>query len=178
MDNGVSPLFSACQRENESIVQPLLLNGANLNLCRNDGTSCLHEACKNGYYGIVKLLLKSWATVNLCDKNEASPLALACKEGHESVVQFLLDNCANVNLCLAGGVSSFLLTRENGNDNTVSCYSVMERMPICVCKTVQWSLFLVACWWNEHMIHKVYHTSVIVLLNKGIIMVFFSSHEP
>lgn len=84
MDNGVSPLFSACQRENESIVQPLLLNGANLNLCRNDGTSCLHEACKNGYYGIVKLLLKSWATVNLCDKNEASPLALACKEGHES----------------------------------------------------------------------------------------------
>lgn len=52
----------------------------------------------------------------------------------------------------------------------------MERMPICVCKTVQWSLFLVACWWNEHVIHNVYHTSVIVLLNKGIIMFFFWAH--
>lgn len=122
MDNGVSPLFSACQRENESIVQPLLLNGANLNLCRNDGTSCLHEACKNGYYGIVKLLLKSWATVNLCDKNEASPLALACKEGHESVVQFLLDNGANFNLCLAGGlVRSFWLVKT-AMITSYSCY--------------------------------------------------------
>lgn len=52
----------------------------------------------------------------------------------------------------------------------------MERMPICVCKTVQWSLFLVACWWNEHVIHNVYHTSVIVLLNKGIIMLFCLAH--
>lgn len=53
MDTGASPLFIACLNGHEGIVQRLLDNGADINLC-TDNT--LTIAIRSGFDNIVKLL--------------------------------------------------------------------------------------------------------------------------
>nr|XP_022300113.1 uncharacterized protein LOC111108482 isoform X2 [Crassostrea virginica] len=119
-NNGYSPLYFACKRETEKIVQLLLKNGAEVNLCNTKGFSPLHIACGNGNECIVKQLLNNGAQVNLCDKREMSPLHFACLYGHDSIVALLLNNGAMVNLlCKDKGISPLHIACKNGHDSIV-----------------------------------------------------------
>lgn len=56
MDTGASPLFIACLNGHEGIVQRLLDNGADINLCTDNGYCPLTIAIRSGFDNIVKLL--------------------------------------------------------------------------------------------------------------------------
>lgn len=103
----------------DKIVQTLLRNNADINLCSEDGTSPLHIACVNGHDSTVQLLLIHEAIINLCDEKGASPLHMACQNGHASIVQLLLENKADINLCMKKGTSPFQIAYKNGHASTV-----------------------------------------------------------
>lgn len=118
-DDGISPLFEACQKDHSSTVQLLLSKGAEINLCDEDGTSPLSIACQEGHDIIVQILLSNGADINLCDKDETSPLALACQAGHDSIVDLLLSNGAEINSCDKDGTSPLFEACQEGYESTV-----------------------------------------------------------
>lgn len=118
-DDGISPLFEACQKDHSSTVQLLLSKGAEINLCDEDGTSPLSIACQEGHDIIVQILLRNGAEINLCDKEGTSPLALACHNGHDSIVDLLLGNGAEINLCDNDGTSPLFVACQEGYESTV-----------------------------------------------------------
>ena len=59
------PLRIACENEHESIVNFLLNNCANVNLCDEKGFSLLYVACHDGHESIVQILLKKCVEVNV-----------------------------------------------------------------------------------------------------------------
>lgn len=71
MEDGSSPLYIACQNGHESTAQLLLSNGADIDLCIEDGTNPICVACFDG-----------------CRKDGASPLLVACENGNDRTVKF------------------------------------------------------------------------------------------
>ena len=67
-------------------MQILLNNGADVNLCNENGFSSLRIACENEHESIVNFLLNNCANVNSCDEKGFSPLYVACHDGHQSIV--------------------------------------------------------------------------------------------
>ncbi|XP_062579112.1 serine/threonine-protein phosphatase 6 regulatory ankyrin repeat subunit B-like [Saccostrea cucullata] len=65
MDMIARPLYVACHNGHESTVQLLLNNGADINLCDNEGASPLYIACFKGHDRTVQLLLNNGADINL-----------------------------------------------------------------------------------------------------------------
>ncbi|XP_062579236.1 uncharacterized protein LOC134241175 [Saccostrea cucullata] len=114
-----TPLYIACQNGHESTLQLLLNNGADINLCKNDGASPLYIACQNGHDSTVQPLLNKGADINLCEKNGVSPLYIACQNGHDSTLQLLLNNGADINLCDNDGASPLYIACQNGHASTV-----------------------------------------------------------
>ena len=75
-----SPLYAACEKGHEGIVQALLNNNAKVNFCTENGKSPLHIASQNGHNETVELLLKNNAEVNVyTTKKGTSPLYIACE---------------------------------------------------------------------------------------------------
>lgn len=85
-----SALFWASQEGHDSVVQILLNNGADVNLCANDGASPLLLACYNGHVNIVQHLLQNGADINLCTIEGVSPLYFASLRGYDSIIQLLI----------------------------------------------------------------------------------------
>ena len=73
---GASPLMTACQRGEASIVDELLVRGANINFTNSAGKSVLMLACFSGHTAIVELLLREKADIHLRDKGQAAVLFL------------------------------------------------------------------------------------------------------
>eukprot|EP00105_Crassostrea_gigas_P036826 XP_019920974.1 PREDICTED: uncharacterized protein LOC105323896 [Crassostrea gigas] len=86
---------SGAERRDKT-VQLLLSNGADINLCNEDGYSPLYIACQTGHDSTVQLLLSNGADINLCTKNGTSPLYIACQNGHDSTKQLLQSNKAEI----------------------------------------------------------------------------------
>ncbi|XP_065941925.1 uncharacterized protein [Magallana gigas] len=106
-------------KRRDETVQILMLNGADINLCSEDGTSPLFIACQDGHDSTVQLLLSYGADTNLCMNDGASPLFIACEDGHDSTVQLLLSNGADINLCMNDGASPLYVACQKGHDSTV-----------------------------------------------------------
>lgn len=71
--DGVSPLYIACQNGHDNIVKLLLSNGADLNICEENGrASPLYIACREGHEQNVILLLSKGAEINPCNKTGLS----------------------------------------------------------------------------------------------------------
>ncbi|XP_062571398.1 ankyrin repeat domain-containing protein 29-like [Saccostrea cucullata] len=104
----------------DATIMSLLNNGADINLCMNNGTSPLNVACKNGHDSTVQLLLNNGAESNLCTNDGVTSLLEAsCENGHDSPVQLLLNNGADINSCTNDGASPLYIACENGHNSTV-----------------------------------------------------------
>ncbi|XP_063408881.1 ankyrin-3-like [Mytilus trossulus] len=91
-----SPLYLACQVNNEDIVKLLLRYGASINHGDQNGFTLFHKACSEGDISIVELLIKEDAAVNLRDRDGKTPLYIACDRRHIDVVELLLKHGAEV----------------------------------------------------------------------------------
>ena len=74
---GDTPLHSAAQWGDSTIVKMLLSNGADVDAENNFGQRPLHYACVFRHKEIVKILLDSRADIEVKDKNGHTPLGLA-----------------------------------------------------------------------------------------------------
>ncbi len=95
---GWHALLFASAGGHKSVVDMLLINGANVNLQSERGTSALFIASQNGHYEVVKKLMKKKAKINICTTNGLAPLHIAAAYCHFEVVQELLNNGAKVNV--------------------------------------------------------------------------------
>ena len=117
---GITPLIVACQYGNHYLVNFLLQNGADVDICSLDGNTPLHhliervDDCrkpilkkrspdnpksdcdhqKSGEQTILKILkeLLEYGILQNPNKKGLTPLYLACLKGYESIVELLLDN--------------------------------------------------------------------------------------
>ncbi|XP_052678162.1 ankyrin repeat and KH domain-containing protein mask-like [Crassostrea angulata] len=140
-------------------VQLLLSNGADINLCREDGASPLYIACLKGHDRTVKLLLSNGADINLCEENGASPLYIACFNGYDSTVQLLLSNGADINLCQKNRASPLYIACLKGHDRTVKLL-LSNGADINLCEENGASPLYIACF-NGH------DSTVQLLLSNG-----------
>lgn len=105
---GKLPLCMAAGNENPAIVDALIKNFADVNLCDKSGKAPLHYACMKDDVESVELLLEAGANPNLLTKpnnvdqhffgdTSALPLCIAAGNGNAKIVQLLLRHLANVN---------------------------------------------------------------------------------
>lgn len=73
----VTPLHSAVANGNYNISKVLLENGADPNVCQQQGVTPLHSAAHNGYTNIIQLLLDHGADVHAEMENGQTPLMMA-----------------------------------------------------------------------------------------------------
>ncbi|XP_071122328.1 uncharacterized protein [Mytilus edulis] len=120
-DDGVSPLFMACQEGHTEVVQMLITNNADINKCRDTGASPLFMACQTGHTEVVQMLITNNADINKCRDNDGtSPLFIACQNGHTEVVQMLITNNADINKCRDNdGTSPLFIACQNGHTEIV-----------------------------------------------------------
>lgn len=64
-----------------------MINGVDINLCRNNGISFFYVLFENGFFNIVKyLLLYKDVKVDLCDEGGVSFFYYVCLNGYENIV--------------------------------------------------------------------------------------------
>lgn len=105
-----SPLHIASSRGYSCIVMDLIANGAEVNLCDNEGLSPLFLACYSEHTETVKILLDSGADVNLC-----SPLCTMCEFENAKIAKMLLEYHADVNLCNQLKLSPLQIACQEGD---------------------------------------------------------------
>lgn len=72
-----------------------MVNGTDINLCKDTGLNLLHIAWEIGHDSTVQLLLNYGADINLCEYNGNGPLLIACQNGHDKTLQLFLKNDAD-----------------------------------------------------------------------------------
>ncbi len=95
-ENGVilNPLWAACERTNQSVVELLLEKGAKTLIKEDLKMTALHCTAMAQYESllIAKLLVEHKCPVNLKSTQAGeTPLFLACNSGYAEIVEYLLD---------------------------------------------------------------------------------------
>lgn len=108
--NGINPLLIACFYEYEHVVEILLGNDANVNVCDNIDTLCLANMRYNGEEDIIDLLSYSNYTKDI---SNSTPLHIATMTKSHNIIKLLLQNNARLNI--ACNISPFLLAIQNEN---------------------------------------------------------------
>jgi ankyrin repeat protein len=96
-DNGITPLYYACEAGHIAISQLLVEYRANVNARGGYYESALQAASAGGHLVVVKMLLKSGADVNARGGHYESALQAASAGGHLVVIELLLEAGADVN---------------------------------------------------------------------------------
>ena len=115
-DGHASPLYEACQKRDEEMVELLLAYGADPNIWQWDKRDyALQKACINGDEKMVSSLLNSKARTALYCGYYDNPLQTACVCGNESIVRMLLSHGADATG--RGGVfdNAMLAAVDGGN---------------------------------------------------------------
>lgn len=95
-DDGCNPLEVAVTLGDQSLVEKMIQQGANVNYVNSKGWTPLMCAIKaNAPLGIIKLLLDSGAKPNVKTKTGESPMSLAIQIGRQDIVNLLLERGAN-----------------------------------------------------------------------------------
>lgn len=89
-ENGVTPLYMACEKGSWDIVKLLIRAGANVNQGNQQSVSPLHIAAQNGHLEVVKLLIAAGANVNSQTDKALTAVFFAAQNGHKAIVKTLL----------------------------------------------------------------------------------------
>lgn len=105
---GQTALFVACVSDNLSVLETLLLHGADPTTTDRFGCPAIQMASEKGNINIVRRLLEEKTVdVNLAD--ESSALIQASEEGHTDVVDYLLGHGADPNVTSCIGTTALMV---------------------------------------------------------------------
>jgi len=94
---GITPLHVAATIGNDSMIQVLLDNKADINLKDKSGSTALHDAARKGHESVVKILIKHGTNIDEKRNRGKTPLHVAVENNHENIVKLILENEGNVN---------------------------------------------------------------------------------
>ncbi|MES2624730.1 MAG: ankyrin repeat domain-containing protein [Pseudomonadota bacterium] len=104
---------AAMQRDNTA-VQRLLKDGADVNAAQADGATALQWAAYHGDTKLAELLLKAGANPAAANRNGSTPMWLASNQGDAAMLETLLDGGANANEELPLGRKPLMLAARSG----------------------------------------------------------------
>ena len=117
---GHSPLSVAACIGHLEIVQKLVQNAADVNLCsKEDSISPLMLAAYNGQHRVVKELIMSGALVNAQDRMGITAIHAASYQGLNDVVVTLKNGGADINICCEKDITALMLAASEGHTLTV-----------------------------------------------------------
>ena len=121
--NNATALYKACEDGHPAVVEMLLMNGADPNICyKNRGVylSPLSISYLNGHYDLIPLLLNANANPDTYDSVGNPLLCLACEDENVTVVSLLLDFGANVSLVsIQSRFTSLIIASALGHERIV-----------------------------------------------------------
>ncbi len=113
MDDGLTPLYIACQNGHKDVADLLLQAGADKDKAFGNGRTPLYIASQKGQKDIVELLLRAGADKDKAQKDGATPLFIASQMGHNDIVELLRRAGADENKALLFDYFSALPTAHS-----------------------------------------------------------------
>ena len=89
-EQGITPLYMACQEGHPGCVQRLLEADADINQAMNDGTTPLSIACEIGHIVGARLLLERGADVDVPDAKGQTLAIWCCANNEPSILKRML----------------------------------------------------------------------------------------
>lgn len=117
-EDGFTALGLACYFSHFEIARFLVLKGADVNLCSQNGFKVypLHSAVAANHTGIARMLIEHGALVNVTQQSGVTPLHSAAQNGNLELLILLLEAGATVNARMEGGKLPADLAAEKGFD--------------------------------------------------------------
>lgn len=100
-----TPLLNAIERNDDSLIDRLLLQKQSVNQPGIFGITPLMRAVYREHYALTKKLLLNGANVNASDEGGATPLHYAVRTQDSSIIVLLVENGANANVKDKNGIS-------------------------------------------------------------------------
>lgn len=114
--DGFTPLGLACYFSQPEIARLLILKGADVNLCSQNGYHVypLHSAVAANQTEIARELIAHGAMVNVKQQSGVTPLHSAAQNGNLELLILLLESGSQVNVRMEGGKLPADLAEEKG----------------------------------------------------------------
>ncbi|MBN2681571.1 MAG: ankyrin repeat domain-containing protein [Bacteroidales bacterium] len=96
-DTTWTPLMSACQKNDEIMVDFLIRKGSNINAVVYPEGTAIKLAIQNNNLNLVKYLIENGAELNLANENYWGPAHLAVFMENLEMLKFLIENGADIN---------------------------------------------------------------------------------
>jgi len=93
-----TPVHCAAQSSLSSLLDPLVLNGSEINEKAKDGSTPLHIAAKHNSIQFTMSLIGFGAILDSQDNNGSTPLHIAITHSHFSVAKLLIQSGADQNI--------------------------------------------------------------------------------
>jgi uncharacterized protein len=115
-EDGFTPLGLACYFGHEESARYLLLKGADVNICSQNGYHVypLHSAVAANNNDIAKILLEAGANVNVVQVSGVTPLHSAAHHGNIEMIILLLEAGADVQATTDEGKTAADLAKQAG----------------------------------------------------------------
>lgn len=113
-------LHIASENGYASLVEFLIENGAEINMCNWNNSTPLHLACNHGHKECVLMLLEGLACINQSNRNGDTPLHVAVRAGNCDIVDILLNRKADLDLCNKYGDTPLHVACQENNLTAVS----------------------------------------------------------
>lgn len=113
-------LISAYNNGYLDIVDSLLEQGVNPNVCDDNGESLIIKAAENGHHALLKKLVENQADVNCRNASSLPLITILAKDDHTELVKLVLDAGADVNLASSGGFTALYQAAFYGHITTAT----------------------------------------------------------
>ncbi|XP_022077842.2 ankyrin repeat and SOCS box protein 2 isoform X2 [Acanthochromis polyacanthus] len=118
--NKETPLYKACELQNEDMVSLILSCGATVNQRCGQGWTALHEAVSRNNTEICEILIRAGATINPPNTYSITPLIVAAQRGQMRALCYLIGKGADVNMQTCDGVTALHEASKNGHREIVA----------------------------------------------------------
>ena len=112
-------LISAYNNGYLDIVDSLLDQSVNPNICDDNGESLIIKAAENGHHALLKKLVEYQADVNCRNASSLPLITILAKDGYTELVKLVLDAGADVNLTCADGFTALYQAASFNHSSTV-----------------------------------------------------------